>query len=75
MKPFFSEKLKNLNLSSPLYAVGGCVRNALLGLAESADTDLAGDLSVNEMKAAVLSAGFTVKAEYPRTETLLFMQI
>ena len=55
MKPFFSEKLKNLNLSSPLYAVGGCVRNALLGLAESADTDLAGDLSVNEMKAAVLS--------------------
>ena len=72
MKPFFSEKLKNLNLSSPLYAVGGCVRNALLGLAESADTDLAGDLSVNEMKAAVLSAGFTVKAEYPRTETLLF---
>ncbi len=72
MKPILPTILSKLNCSSPLYAVGGCVRNALLGVPQSADVDLAADLSAEEVKGAVLRAGGVVKGEYPRTQTLLF---
>lgn len=72
MKPILPPILNQLNFPVPLYAVGGCVRNALLGLPQSADVDLTANLSTAEVKAAVSAAGGIVKGEYPRTETILF---
>ncbi len=73
MKPILPTILSKLNCAAPLYAVGGCVRNALLGVPQSADVDLAADLSTEEVKESVLRVGGVVKGEYPRTQTLLFL--
>lgn len=72
MKPNLPAILSKLKCPSPLYAVGGCVRNALLGVPQSADIDLAADLSTEQVKDAVLRAGGVIRGEYPRTQTLLF---
>lgn len=73
MLPKFDENLILLagRLGKPLYAVGGYVRNALLGYAGT-DIDLASALSDEELYPALESAGFTVEAVYKRTGTVMF---
>lgn len=71
MKIIVPENLKNLSLACPsaLYVVGGYVRNFLISEIQSDDMDIAGALSVEEMKAAAEKCGFKVVAEYKRTGT------
>ena len=65
------ENLKKLSekLPAPLYAVGGYVRNFLLGGVASEDIDLAAPLTTGEIVSAAESLGFHAVAEYPRTGT------
>ncbi len=60
------------NLSSPLYAVGGIVRNFLLSGEPSTDVDLAGAIPTEELAEIAISLGFKVIATYKRTGTLVF---
>ncbi len=57
---------------SPLYLVGGSVRDCLDGLPlfENADWDIAAACSEEELTAAAEKAGFAVRAVYPRTGTV-----
>ena len=66
MKIILPEQLKNLakNLSAPLYAVGGYVRNFLIDGTESEDLDVAAAVSCEELVSAAEKCGFTVVCEY-----------
>ena len=55
---------------SPLYLVGGAVRNSLLGL-ESGDYDIASSLIASQVKELLEGSKFIITAEYSRTGTLL----
>lgn len=55
---------------SPLYLVGGAVRNSLLGL-ESGDYDIASSVTTSKVKDLLLGSKFMITAEYSRTGTLL----
>ena len=59
-------------MDKPLYVVGGAVRCALINGERSLDIDLAGPFDVEEFIPKVQAQGFTIKAEYPRTHTLMF---
>ena len=73
MKIILPEQLKNLakNLSAPLYAVGGYVRNFLIDGTESEDLDVAAAVSCEELVSAAEKCGFTVVCEYKRTGTVV----
>ena len=70
----FTSELKTLaNIFaplSPLYLVGGAVRNSLLGI-ESGDFDIASSSTASQVKSALSASEFEISAEYPRTGTLL----
>jgi len=72
----FSPKLKRLaeKFDKPLYAVGGCVRGAILDGTLSDDVDLAGDILPEVFSSALESVGFTFNAEYDRTGTVVFTE-
>ncbi len=56
---------------SPLYAVGGSVRDFLRGtLKENADWDIAGAMTDDELLFAAENAGFTIDAVYKNTGTV-----
>lgn len=67
-----NEKLYKLSqlLDSPLYLVGGAVRNSILGL-PLGDYDTASANLPNDVKSRLSGTEFTVLAEYPRTGTVL----
>lgn len=67
-------KLKALadELDKPLYVVGGTVRGFIIDGEMSNDVDLAGPITVGELTLALNKHGFVVKAEYPRTHTVMF---
>lgn len=58
-------------LNKPLYAVGGIVRNALLG-EKGGDIDLASPTDSEEFVCALENAGLFVQAVYKRTGTVMF---
>ena len=66
-------ELKSLaeRFSSPLYVVGGFVRNFLIGKVVSDDCDIAGNIPTEEFTKGALDAGFYVVAVYPRTGTVV----
>lgn len=72
MKIFISEKLNNLAKSCtfPLYAVGGCVRDALAGLECSGDVDICAPVSAEAFVAAAEKAGAKINAVYKNTGTV-----
>ena len=58
-------------LKSPLYVVGGAVRNMLLnGTAD--DVDLCAAISAEDFSCALKNFGFIINAVYPRTGTVNF---
>ena len=65
------ENLKKLsaNCPSPLYVVGGYVRNYLISGTSSDDIDIAANMSTVEIKKAADVCGFKVVAEYKHTGT------
>lgn len=67
-----NEKLYKLSqlLDSPLYLVGGAVRNSILGL-PLGDYDTASANLPNDVVSKLKGTEFTVLAEYPRTGTVL----
>lgn len=69
----FCENLKILseNLDSPLYAVGGIVRNFLINGESSTDIDLSGGIPTEKFLEKAKAIGFTICAEYPRTGTVV----
>lgn len=71
MELYFSPKIFRLAnaLGSPLYAVGGYVRNFLIDGSLSYDLDLAGALRPEEVVSAAGELGFKLVAEYKRTGT------
>lgn len=74
MKDFLPKNLINLaNLTKkPLYLVGGVVRNFLIDKSVSNDVDLAGTLTVEEIKGCIEQFGLNISAVYPRTGTVMF---
>lgn len=71
------EKIKDFaaTLGCPLYVVGGYVRNFILNGAygcEKTDVDLCSAMPQEEFLRKVREFGFTVKAAYNRTGTVLF---
>lgn len=61
------------SLDKPLYIVGGYVRGMLIDGVPSHDIDLAGPITVTELLDALKKTDFTIKAEYPRTHTVMFV--
>ncbi|MBQ7348368.1 MAG: HD domain-containing protein [Clostridia bacterium] len=74
MKEFLPKKLITLaeNLSRPLYAVGGVVRNFLIDRSISEDVDLASATPTEELCTQLEKVGLKVLAEYKRTGTVVF---
>lgn len=74
MRFIFPLKLKVLadKIKSPLYIVGGYVRNFLIDGTVSKDIDLTSPAFTEEIVSAVLECGFKILAEYKRTKTVLF---
>ncbi len=70
----FDERLISLaqKLNSPLYAVGGVVRNYLIDGSVAEDIDLASNVDVENFSSAVNELGFNLLAEYKRTGTVMF---
>lgn len=56
----------------PLFVVGGTVRNYLINGSRSLDVDLAGAIPAEQFVLKVEECGFTKKAVYPRTGTVMF---
>jgi len=69
--PEKTEKIARLS-DSPLYVVGGAVRNAYLGLERPFDLDLAGNIPTEKFIDMLERAGLSVTAEYKRTGTVMF---
>ncbi len=59
------------SLSNPLYVVGGFVRNFLIDGSISTDIDLAGDITLEELKDKISACQLSIVAEYKRTGTLV----
>lgn len=74
MKINFDQQLIKLanNLPSTLYAVGGYVRNFLLGDNTSRDIDLAGAITIENLIEGLSTLGITPSAIYKRTGTVMF---
>ena len=74
MRNIFDKKLINLalNLPSPLYAVGGMVRDFLIDGSVSKDVDLAAAIPAEKFIEVLNLTGFKVSAEYKRTGTVMF---
>ena len=74
MKKFLTPKIQILakKLNSPLYVVGGFVRNYLIDGSVSSDIDLASPILTEELVSALTECGFNVVAEYRRTGTVVF---
>jgi len=74
MKKFLSQKLIDLanSLNSPLFVVGGFVRNFLIDGTISKDIDLAGAILSEELAKKLDEKGFSIVAEYKRTGTVVF---
>ncbi len=70
----FDENLIKIakSLPAPLYAVGGIVRNAIIGGSPSSDVDLAAPFTVDELLPYLENAGAHVVAVYKRTGTIMF---
>lgn len=73
MRIVLPEDLKKLALfcPSPLYVVGGYVRNFLIDGSISADLDIAAAISAEQIKSAAEKCGLQIVAEYKRTSTLV----
>ena len=74
MKIPFSQNLKGLQkaLDTPLYAVGGCVRDFILSGKLSNDVDLTANLSVEEFSSAARARGFKLLSSNPLTLSVAF---
>lgn len=74
MKLKLSSSLRNLakQLNSPLYVVGGAVRNAILGEQGLSDIDLCAKFLPEELEPFLYSNGFSVIASYKNTGTIVF---
>ncbi|MBE7086690.1 MAG: CCA tRNA nucleotidyltransferase [Clostridiales bacterium] len=74
MHDYFDKKLIELaaELPTPLYAVGGFVRNYLIDKSKSEDVDLCAPLSVEDMTPYLERFGFKTVALYKRTGTIVF---
>lgn len=74
MKKFLSQKLIDLanSLNSPLFVVGGFVRNFLIDGTISKDIDLSGAILSEELTKKLDEKGFSIVAEYKRTGTVVF---
>ncbi|MBQ3116673.1 MAG: CCA tRNA nucleotidyltransferase [Clostridia bacterium] len=74
MKALFNPNLIALAraLDTPIYAVGGVVRNFLIDKSISLDVDLAGDLLPEQVGFVAVKFGFKVVCEYKKTGTLVF---
>ncbi len=59
-------------LNSPLYAVGGYVRDYILSGEKSKDIDLSGAICQEEFSRALKLHGFKILAEYRHTGTVVF---
>ncbi len=70
----FDERLICLakKLNSPLYAVGGVVRNFLIDGSMAKDIDLSASVAVEDFLLAVNQLGYEVLAEYKHTNTIMF---
>ncbi len=70
----FDQRLKGLakKLNSPLYAVGGVVRNYLVDGSMAKDIDLSAGVAVEEILPVINELGFSIVAEYKRTGTVTF---
>ena len=73
MKNLFNSKILSLSqkLGSPLYAVGGCVRDFILEKKLSLDIDLASACHFDRVEEIANSIGLFVVARYKRTGTLV----
>lgn len=60
------------SLTCPLFAVGGYVRNFLIGGIISDDVDLSSCVDYQEFKQKLSEFGFYTVCEYPRTGTIVF---
>lgn len=67
-------KIINLSrsLPSPLYVVGGCVRNYLIDGSVADDIDLAAPIPVGELFSYLEKYGIEIVADYKRTGTVVF---
>lgn len=74
MIEIFEKNLISLakSLSSPLYAVGGVVRNYLIDGSVAQDIDLCAGVREEELLPLLEKFNFTVLGEYKRTGTILF---
>ena len=74
MKKIFAQNLIDLaqKLPSPLYAVGGVVRDFLIDGSISNDIDLGAPIPSEQLILALQNTGFKVVAEYKRTGTVMF---
>lgn len=61
-------------LNSPLYVVGGTVRNAILGVQGLTDIDLCGCYRIEELEPILTLNGFSIVATYKRTGTVVFFK-
>ena len=75
MKIIYDKALKNLSksLNSPLYLVGGYVRNFLIDKSYNTDVDLAGRVDVDALQEKLNIFGGKVVATYKRTGTIVFL--
>ena len=60
-------------LDKPLYLVGGSVRNYLIDGSLSGDLDVCASIPVQQFVQVVEDCGLKVRATYPRTGTVLFI--
>lgn len=60
-------------LDKPLYLVGGSVRNYLIDGSLSGDLDVCSSIPVEQFVQGVEACGLKVRATYPRTGTVLFV--
>ncbi len=74
MKDIFEKNLIELaqKLPSPLYAVGGVVRDFLIDGTVSKDIDLAAPIPSEQLISQFVNTDFRVLAEYKRTGTVMF---
>ena len=74
MKIPINSKIKEFAklLDSPLYVVGGFVRNYLINKTISSDVDLAGCIPNDKLLLALKQSNFEVKAVYKHTNTVIF---
>ncbi len=74
MKIFLGEKVTEFarSLNSPLYVVGGAVRNYAIDKSIAEDIDLAAGIPSREFTIVLKNFSLTVLNEYPRTGTVVF---